>query len=81
MPSEAAVAGAAFVLYTVGAVGAYLEWTVYPGQGAAAHGTGDRLFCICYCDIPTLGYRLTLTGRFLAYPGGLSDGARAGPRV
>ncbi len=73
VPVRTATAGAAFSLYAVGAVGAYLEWPVYPGQGITARGTGDRLFRICYCDIPTLGYRLTLMGRFLAYVSYLRD--------
>ena len=34
MPRRAAVAGAAFALYAVGAKGAYLEWPVYVGQMA-----------------------------------------------
>ncbi len=51
VPCRAATTGAAFNLYAAGAVGAYLEGTVYTGQRATAGGTEDRLFRICKRDI------------------------------
>ncbi len=79
MPGRAVVTGAAFSLYAVGTVGAFLEGAVYPGHETAAGAADFAGLSICYADTRYPLVRGWPVSAILAQLGQLEERSGAGP--